>query len=221
MTLTPDLLLSAYAQGAFPMADPDDGGRVAFYAPDPRAVLPLDAFHVPATLAKTVRQKPFHIVTDGDFEAVVRACAAPAPGRTSTWISDEIVAAYTALHRAGLAHSVECHDAAGFAGGLYGVAIRGAFFGESMVSLRRDASKVALVHLVERLRAGGFVLLDTQMTTPHLARFGVVEIPRRAYERRLRAALGVRAEWAALDGRLDEATHGTAHDAARRSVPGT
>ena len=215
MTLTPALLLAAYAQGAFPMADPDDGDRVAFYAPDPRAVLPLDAFHVPHTLARTVRQKPFEVVANRDFEAVVRACAAPGPGRASTWISDEIVAAYAALHRAGLAHSVECHDAAGFAGGLYGVAVGGAFFGESMVSLRRDASKVALVHLVERLRAGGFVLLDTQMTTPHLARFGVVEIPRRAYERRLRAALGVRADWAALD------RHGAAHDAPRRDVPGT
>ncbi len=197
MTLTPDLLLSAYAQGAFPMADPDDGDAVAFYAPDPRAILPLDAFHVPATLAKTVRQGRFTVATDGDVEGVIRACAAPGPGRETTWISDEIVRAYMALHHDGFVHSVECHDAAGFAGGLYGVAIGGAFFGESMVSLRRDASKVALVHLVARLRAGGFVLLDTQMTTPHLARFGTVEVPRAAYERRLRAALRVRAAWPA------------------------
>ena len=211
--LTPDLLLSAYAQGAFPMADPEAGDRVAFYAPDPRAILPLDAVHVPDTLAKTVRQGRYRIATDLDFEGVVRACAAPAPGRETTWISDEIVAAYVALHRAGFAHSVECHDAAGFAGGLYGVALGGAFFGESMVSLRRDASKVALVHLVERLRAGGFVLLDTQMTTPHLARFGTVEVSRAAYERRLRRALRVRADWRALDWP-------PAHEAPPPGVPG-
>ena len=199
LTLTPDLLLSAYAQGAFPMADPDDGDRVAFYAPDPRAVLPLDAFHVPRTLAKTVRQRRFEVVADRDFEATVRACAAPAPGRETTWISDAIVAAYVALHRAGFAHSVECYDDAGFAGGLYGVALGGAFFGESMASPRRDASKVALVHLVDRLRRGGFTLLDVQMTTPHTARFGVVEIPRASYERRLRRALGVPADWDAVE----------------------
>ncbi len=194
------------------MADPDDGNRVAFYAPDPRAVLPLDAVHVPDTLAKTVRQGRYRVLADRDFEGVVRACAASAPGRETTWISDEIVAAYVALHRAGFAHSVECHDADGFAGGLYGVALGGAFFGESMVSLRRDASKVALVHLVDRLRAGGFVLLDTQMTTPHLARFGTVEVPRAVYERRLRRALGVRADWRALDW--------LAHDAALPGVSG-
>ena len=216
VTLTPRLLLSAYAQGAFPMADPDDGGRVAFYAPDPRAVLPLGAFHVPHALAKTVRQGRFTVVADRDFEGVVRACAAPAPGRETTWISDEIVAAYAALHRAGHAHSVECWDAAGFAGGLYGVTLGGAFFGESMVSLRRDASKVALVHLVRRLQAGGFVLLDTQMTTPHLARFGTVEIPRAEYERRLQAALGVRAAWGPPEADAPEA-----HDAGRSAVRGT
>jgi len=217
VTLTPDLLLSAYAQGAFPMGDPDRCGRVAFYAPDPRAVLPLDAFHVPATLARTVRQGRFRVVVDVDFEGTVRACAAPAPGRETTWISDEIVAAYTALHRAGFAHSVECYDADGFAGGLYGVALGGAFFGESMVSTRRDASKVALVHLVGRLRAGGFVLLDTQMTTPHTARFGVVEIPRRDYERRLARALAVRADWRAIDLAVPAAEH----EARRRGVSGT
>ncbi|MDT0632226.1 leucyl/phenylalanyl-tRNA--protein transferase [Rubrivirga sp. F394] len=201
--LTPDLLVAAYRAGAFPMADPDDGDRVGWYAPDPRAVLPLDAFHVPKTLARTVRAGRFRVTTDTAFEAVVRACAAPAPGREETWISDEIVAAYTALHEHGLAHSVECWtdgpEGARFAGGLYGVALGGAFFGESMVSRERDASKVALVWLVRRLRAGGFVLLDTQMSTPHLARFGVVEIPRAEYERRLDTALAVRADWHALD----------------------
>ena len=195
--LTPDLLLAAYHQGIFPMADPD--GEIGWYAPDPRAVLPLDEFHVPKTLAKTVRQGRFEVAVDRDFEATVRACAAPAPGREDTWISDEVVEAYVALHHAGFGHSVECWRDGRFAGGLYGVALRGAFFGESMVSRERDASKVALVALVERLRAGGFVLLDTQMSTPHLARFGVVEIPRAAFERRLARAMGVRGDWHAIE----------------------
>ena len=195
--LSPDLLLSAYRIGVFPMADLD--GEIGWYAPDPRAVLPLDAFHVPKTLAKTVRQRPFEVVVDRDFEATMRACAAPAPDRPETWISEDLVAAYVALHERGYAHSVECWADGAFAGGLYGVALRGAFFGESMVTRVRDASKVALVHLVERLRAGGFVLLDTQMSTPHLARFGVVEVPRAAFERRLAAALATDADWNAVD----------------------
>ena len=202
MVLSPDLLVAAYQAGVFPMADRD--GEIGWYAPDPRAVLPLDAFHVPKTLAKTVRQGRFEVVADRDFEAVMRACAAPAPGREDTWISDEIVGAYTDLHRLGVAHSIECWREGRFAGGLYGVALGGAFFGESMVSRERDASKVALVHLVERLRAGGFVLLDTQMTTPHLERFGVVEIPRAAYERRLADALATEADWHALNRLGDE-----------------
>ena len=197
MTLTPDLLLSAYHAGVFPMADPD--GEVGWYAPDPRAVLPLDAFHVPKTLAKTVRQQRFEVAVDRDFEGTMRACAASAPDRPETWISEGLVEAYVALHRAGFAHSVECWQGGAFAGGLYGVAVGGAFFGESMVSLQRDASKVALVALVDRLRAGGFRLLDTQMSTPHLARFGVVEVPRAAFERRLAAALAVEADWSAID----------------------
>ena len=212
VTLTPDLLVAAYRAGAFPMADPDDGDRIGWYAPDPRAVLPLDAFHVPKTLARTVRAGRYRVTVDAAFEAVVRACAAPAPGREQTWISDDIVRAYTELWRRGLGHSVECWADDGtergrFAGGLYGVALGGAFFGESMVSRERDASKVALVWLVRRLRAGGFTLLDTQMSTPHLARFGVVEVSRAEYERRLGAALAVRADWHALD-RADTAGTG-------------
>ena len=198
--LTPDLLLAAYQAGVFPMADGDD---VAWYAPDPRGVLPLDGFHVPRTLAKTVRQGRFEVRTDTAFQAVVEACAAPAPGREETWISAEIVRAYTALHRLGFAHSVECWrpgaDGDALVGGLYGVSLGGAFFGESMFHRATDASKVALVHLVGRLRAGGYVLLDTQMTTSHLGRFGAVEIPRAEYERRLAAALRVRARWDAGD----------------------
>jgi leucyl/phenylalanyl-tRNA--protein transferase len=194
VTLSPDLLVRAYAAGVFPMADPD--GTIGWYAPDPRAVLPLDAFHVPTSLARVVRAGRFAVAADRDFEAVMRACAAPAADREETWISEGLVEAYVALHRRGLAHSVECRDARGaLVGGLYGVALRGAFFGESMFSRARDASKVALVHLVERLRAGGFVLLDVQFRTDHLARFGVVEVRRAAYERRLAAALAVEADW--------------------------
>jgi len=179
------------------MADP--GGEIGWYAPDPRAVLPLEGVHVPKTLARTVRSGRFEVTVDRAFEHVVRACAAPAPGREETWISEEVVQAYVALYDLGFGHSVECWREGRFAGGLYGVALRGAFFGESMVSRQRDASKVALVALVERLRAGGFALLDTQMSTPHLARFGVVEIPRDVFERRLADALVVNADWGAID----------------------
>ena len=198
MTLTPDLLVHAYRLGVFPMADED--GTIQWYAPDPRGVLPLDAFHVPKSLARVVQQERFRVTVDEAFEAVVRACAAPAPGREQTWISDEIVGAYSELARLGLAHSVECWTRGSdgtpqLAGGLYGVALGAAFFGESMFHRQRDASKVALVHLVERLRAGGFVLLDTQMTTPHLERFGAVEVSRVEYERQLEAALRRQGAW--------------------------
>ncbi|MEO0559993.1 MAG: leucyl/phenylalanyl-tRNA--protein transferase [Bacteroidota bacterium] len=201
MPLTPDLLIHAYRLGVFPMAD--ELGQVGWYAPDPRGVLPLDAVHIPKSLARVVRHGRFRITTDRAFEEVMRGCATPARGREVTWISEEIVQGYTALWRRGVAHSVECwaEGADGqleLAGGLYGVALGGAFFGESMFHRQRDASKVALVHLVDRLRAGGFVLLDTQMTTPHLERFGVVEISREEYERRLDAALHVDATWDAL-----------------------
>lgn len=180
------------------MADAD--GQVGWYAPDPRGVLPLDAVHVSKSLARVVRQQRFRITTDRVFETVMRACATPARGRELTWISEEIIEAYTALWQMGVAHSVECwaEGESGqleLAGGLYGVALGGAFFGESMFHRQRDASKVALVHLVDRLNAGGFVLLDTQMTTPHLERLGVIEISRMAYERRLEAALSVEATW--------------------------
>ena len=202
--LTPDLVLYAYRQGLFPMADPDEDDRIYWYAPDPRAVLPLDAFHVPRSLARVVRQGRYRVTTDEAFAAVIAACAAPARGRRSTWISGDIAEAFTRLHRRGYAHSVECWDDEGpdgpvLAGGLYGVSLAGAFFGESMFHRRRDASKVALVHLVERLDAGGFVLLDTQFSTPHLARFGVVEIPRADYEVALQNALAMTADWHAAD----------------------
>ncbi|MEM1054346.1 MAG: leucyl/phenylalanyl-tRNA--protein transferase [Bacteroidota bacterium] len=198
--LRPSVLLHAYRAGLFPMADPDDGNRIYWYAPDPRAVLPLDGLRVSRSLRQRIRRKTFTVTVDRAFERVIAACAAPAPGREETWISDEIRWAYTALHRAGYAHSVECWNAdAELAGGLYGVRLGGAFFGESMFSRETDASKVALVHLVDRLRAGGFTLLDIQMQTDHLARMGAVEIPREVYERRLASALDEVGNWTARD----------------------
>lgn len=188
--LTPELLIRAYCAGVFPMGDPESE-TIRWYAPDPRGILPLDAFHVPTNLGKLVRREVFDVVSDRDFESVIRACA----DREETWITDEIIEAYCALHEAGFAHSVECWQEGRLVGGLYGVAIRGAFFGESMFYRVSNASKVALVHLVRRLREGGFVLLDTQYATPHLEQFGVVEIPRAAYERRLAKALEVEASW--------------------------
>lgn len=193
--LSPDLLLHTYRFGLFPMADPEQDGAVYWMDPDPRGILPLDAFHVPKNLRKLVRRAPFEVVPDRDFEAVMRACAEPAPGRESTWISEDVVAVYTALHRRGAAHSVECWAEGRLVGGLYGVALGGAFFGESMFTRVRDASKVALVHLVAALRRGGFVLLDTQFVTPHLEQFGAVEIPQATYRRRLAEALAVPACW--------------------------
>jgi leucyl/phenylalanyl-tRNA---protein transferase len=189
--LSPDLLLNAYCQGVFPMAHAD--GRIYWHDPDPRAILPLDQFHVPRSLAKVVQKEVFEVRVNSDFAAVIRACAEPEEGREETWISPEIIAAYTALHRLGFAHSVECWRDGRLAGGLYGVTVRGLYAGESMFSRERDASKVALVHLVERLRRGDFQLLDVQFMTDHLRRFGAVEISRRAYKERLREALGVTA----------------------------
>ena len=183
-TLTAEVLIRAYASGVFPMADGRDG-PIHWYAPDPRAVMPLDAFHVPRSLRQVVRKGTFEVTIDVDFPAVIGACAE----REETWISAVIERAYTELHRLGLAHSVETWREGRLAGGLYGVGLGGAFFGESMFSRETDASKVALVALVERLRSRGFVLLDTQFLTPHLARFGAVEIPRRQYERRLAEAI--------------------------------
>ncbi|MDW7709390.1 MAG: leucyl/phenylalanyl-tRNA--protein transferase [Deferrisomatales bacterium] len=187
--LTPELLVAAYCRGWFPMAD--DRGRILWYDPDPRGVFPLEAFHVPKRLVRTVRQGRFEVRVDTAFCRVMEGCAAPAPGREGTWISPELVDVYTALHAAGLAHSVETWADGDLVGGVYGVAIRGFFAGESMFSRRTDASKVALVHLVGRLRRGGFVLFDTQFVTPHLARLGAVEIPRPRYRRLLAEALQV------------------------------
>jgi leucyl/phenylalanyl-tRNA--protein transferase len=198
-SITPELLLRAYAAGLFPMAESADSAELHWFDPPRRGVLPLDGVHVPRRLARTVKADRFRVTADADFAGVIAACAAPAPDRPSTWINDEIVALYTTLHRGGFAHSVECWDGDTLAGGLYGVALGGAFFGESMFSRATDASKVALIHLVARLRAAGFVLLDTQFVTTHLARFGTTEIDRAVYRRRLAAALALRPDWAGAD----------------------
>lgn len=183
--LDPDAILRAYKSGAFPMTDPD--GRTRWYTADPRGILPLDGLHVPRTLRQVIRQRRFEIRINHDFRATILGCRANRP--EGTWIGEGIVEAYCALHRRGLAHSVEAYADGILAGGLYGVALGAAFFGESMFHVRPNASKVALVALVERLRERGFELLDTQSTTPHLRWLGCVEIPAREYLRRLESAL--------------------------------
>lgn len=169
----------------------DRTGAVRWYAPDPRAHLPLDEFHIPKNLRRRVRRREFSVTSDRAFDDVIRACA----DRDRTWITARIVEAYMDLHEKGNAHSVECWQDDTLAGGLYGVQIGGAFFGESMFFRVSNASKVALVHLVRQLQAGGFTLLDTQYSTAHLERFGVVEIPRGEYMRRLEEALPIPATW--------------------------
>jgi leucyl/phenylalanyl-tRNA--protein transferase len=184
--LSPQTLLSAYAQGVFPMADAR--GVIRFYTADPRGIIPLDGFHAPRTLLQVVRQGRFEIRVNHDFRETMRACMGSRKG--GSWISDELIAAYGRLHDLGYAHSVEAWQDGELAGGLYGVSLGGAFFGESMFHRKTDASKVALVHLVERLRQREFELLDTQANTPHLRRFGCIEIPAADYLARLEKALG-------------------------------
>jgi leucyl/phenylalanyl-tRNA--protein transferase len=188
-------LLACYARGVFPMADAREDLRVFLIDPERRGVIPLDRFHVPARLARTVRSDPFEIRIDCAFHAVVEACAEAKPDRTETWINHPIERLYVALHELGFAHSVECWRDGALVGGLYGVSLQGAFFGESMFSRARDASKVALVHLVARLIAGGYRLLDAQFMTEHLAQFGAEEIPRREYLKRLDRALAVEGDF--------------------------
>lgn len=187
--LTPELVLRAYAAGLFPMAERRDSPELHWVDPDARGILPFDRFHVPRRLRRTVRNGPFEIRCNAAFREVVRACAAPRPGRDESWINDELVDLYGRLHDMGRASSVETYLDGALVGGLYGVSLGAAFFGESMFSAARDASKVALVHLVARLRKSGYVLLDAQFLTDHLARFGAVEIARPRYRRLLLAAL--------------------------------
>jgi len=189
LELTPDMLLRAYAIGVFPMAEDRDDPELFWVDPRLRGVVPLDRFYVPKRLRRTIRTGRFHVTFDHDFEGVIEGCAESTAERPRTWINDRIVTLYTSLFHMGHAHSVECWRNGELAGGLYGVTLGGAFFGESMFSRDRDASKVALVHLVARLRAGGFVLLDSQFITGHLRQFGATEIPRAEYRRSLADAL--------------------------------
>ena len=187
--ITPQVLLKAYSVGLFPMAESAGDPTLYWVEPEKRGIIPLDQFHVPKSLAKTVRQGRYHVTVNAAFGPVIRACAEPAPGRRQTWINRPILELYGELHRMGHAHSVEAWDDDQLVGGLYGVSLGRAFFGESMFSRRRDASKVCLVHLVERLRERGFVLLDTQFTTDHLRRLGAVDVARADYEHMLAEAL--------------------------------
>ena len=210
--LTPQLLLGAYASGIFPMAESRRDDDLYWIDPDTRGVLPLENFHIPRRLRRTLRRAPYAIHCNRDFRSVVAGCAVRTGGRPETWINAEIERLYGALHDMGFAHSVECWDGATLVGGLYGVALGGAFFGESMFSRTRDASKIALCHLVARLRASGYVLLDTQFVTDHLTRFGVIEIDRAAYKARLADALKLNARFqpalgaAAFDAFLQSTT---------------
>lgn len=195
-SITPELLLRAYAHGLFPMAEDRSDPQLFWVDPEMRGILPLDGFHLPRRLARTVRREKFAVAIDRDFAAVIAACAEPGPTRRGgTWINDQIVSLYSELHRQGHTHSVECYLESKLVGGLYGVSLGGAFFGESMFSQVTDASKVALAHLVARLRAGGYRLLDTQFLTAHLAQFGAIEIPRRRYRALLAESLTIEADF--------------------------
>ena len=200
MELTADLLLRAYSMGMFPMAETRQGSKLHWLDPERRGVLPLDRFHLPKRLARTVLSNRFEVSADRDFPATITGCATPMEGRDDTWINSEIERLFTELHRLGYAHSVECRLDGVLVGGLYGVALGGAFFGESMFSFVTDASKVALVHLVARLRLGRFKLLDTQFVTAHLTRFGAREIPRGLYKAQLADAVRLPARWLAAPG---------------------
>ncbi len=197
LDITPELMLRAYQAGLFPMAETRGADRLHWLDPARRGVLPLDEFHLPRRLRRTVLAGQFRVTADADFGAVIAGCAEEAPGREDTWINADIERLFNALHRMGHAHSVESWQRGVLVGGLYGVALGGAFFGESMFSRARDASKVALVHLVARLRLGGFRLLDTQFVTSHLARFGAREIPRETYKALLARAIDAPARWLA------------------------
>jgi leucyl/phenylalanyl-tRNA--protein transferase len=200
--ITPELLLHAYAAGVFPMSEGSDDPGLFWVDPERRGIMPLDAFHVPKRLARTIRRDPFEIRVDSAFDAVIAACAAARATQAETWINRRIRDLYGALFRMGHVHTVECWRGGELVGGLYGVSLGRAFFGESMFHNATDASKVALVHLVARLKAGGYRLLDAQFQTEHLAQFGTLEVPRERYRALLADALsGGPGDWA-LDGRM-------------------
>ena len=197
--ITPELIIRAYRAGIFPMAEDAEDEDLFWVSPEMRGIIPLDGFHLSTSLRKAIRKSGFVVKVDTDFEAIIDGCAEPDDGRESTWINNTIRSVYGELFRRGVVHTVEVWDGNELVGGLYGLAIGGAFFGESMFHRRTNASKMAMAHLVERLKAGGFVLLDTQFLTPHLASLGGVEIPREQYEERLAEALLVSGDWSAWD----------------------
>ena len=196
--ITPEVLLKAYACGIFPMAESADDPALYWIEPPLRGILPLNDVHVPRRLARTVRQGTFEVRVDSDFEGVINGCAASRPGRRTTWINTKIRSLYRELYNTGYCHTVETYSGGHLVGGLYGVALNGAFFGESMFSYERDASKVALVYLCSRLVAGGFTLLDTQFVTDHLKQFGALEIGRAQFHALLERALAHRSDFGAM-----------------------
>jgi leucyl/phenylalanyl-tRNA--protein transferase len=216
--ITAETLIRAYSIGIFPMAETADDPELFWVEPDMRGILPLDTFHLSRRLARTLRSDRFTVTCDTDFAGVIAGCAAPAPGRQGTWINAEIRRLYGELFERGIVHTVECRRDGELVGGLYGLSLGGAFFGESMFSRETDASKVALTHLVARLRIGGYTLLDTQFLTAHLGRFGAVEIPRRAYRARLDAALVLPGDFHRFAA-AGEAVPGTRVTAALEAAP--
>jgi len=196
--ITPEVLLKAYACGIFPMAESAEDPALYWIEPEQRGIIPLDTFHVPMRLARTVRSDRFRVVANHDFEAVIDGCAEPQPGRSRTWINRRIRNLYRGLYGIGHCHTVEVYEGNALVGGLYGVTLGRTFFGESMFRRARDASKVALIHLVARLKAGGFSLLDTQFVTDHLKTFGAVEVPRKQYHKLLAEALVGEADFKVL-----------------------
>ncbi|WP_421722965.1 leucyl/phenylalanyl-tRNA--protein transferase [Bauldia sp.] len=200
LEITPQVLLKAYAVGIFPMAEAADDPGLYWIEPESRGVLPLEEFHIPRRLKRSITRGDFEVRIDSDFDSVIEGCADPAPGRAKTWINQRIRRLYSDLFAMGHCHTVEVWRQNELIGGLYGVRLGGAFFGESMFSRERDASKIALVHLVARLKEGGFQLLDTQFTTRHLAQFGVIEIDRRHYQTLLDSAIKASADFYRWDG---------------------
>ena len=206
LEITPEVLLKAYSCGIFPMAESADDPQLFWIEPQARGLLPLDSVTVPRRLARTIRKQPFEIRVDHDFEGVISGCAAAKPGRSSTWINDRIRSLYGDLFQMGHCHTIETWSADGeLVGGLYGVALGGAFFGESMFSTQRDASKIALIYLCARLIKGGFVMLDTQFVTEHLRQFGAIEIDRGQFQVELESAL-------AVDGDFSDLAHDLSAD---------
>ena len=197
--LTPELIIRAYSAGIFPMAEDADSPDLFWVSPEQRGVMPLDGFHVSKSLRKTLKHHPYRVVFDTDFNAIIDGCATEGEDRDQTWINPTIRKLYGELYRRGFVHTVEVWDDSDLVGGLYGLALGAAFFGESMFHRKTDASKIALAHLVERLNAGGFRLLDTQFVTDHLRSLGGIEIPRTVYEVQLAAALARRADFYAVD----------------------